>query len=89
MPTPDISNANVARVLRVVAHDYRKRKMPDHGAVIDALADALDAAPTWSERVERAMVTLPWYDTTSITLTRKTVDAALRLSFPELAPADD
>ena len=59
-----------------------------------ALADALDAlaaqaAVTWQDRVERALVPLPWYDTTSITLTRKTVEAALRLSFPELAPSDD
>ena len=84
-PTPDTSNANVARVLRSDAINLDHFE-PGLGAVPRALADALDAAPTWEERVKRGVAAcaggFEWnehYETAR-------AEATLRAAFPDLAP---
>ena len=102
MPTPDTSNANVARVLRALGSDNTFRYTPQRMAEAQeaiALADALASPPAtpWEERVRRAEEALAKkdderaspYEGFGKTYYRRWVQAALRAAYPELAPADD
>ena len=88
MTTPNTSPANVARVLRETA-DALGMSHWTTAARAFTLVNALDAqaAVTWEERTERAIVAWNRAAREGLPLPMA-LDMALRLACPELAPSD-
>ena len=95
-PRPDTSPANIARVLRIahwhligiVREDGTQHETAYRtGVQANRIADALDALPTWKERVERAAKSCKGERADHFDYS--TADTILRAAFPELAPPND